>query len=232
MDLSAEVQYETHILKEDPSKGLPPRIYVDLLGARLSLNVTRRIAIQDRLLRQVRVGQFSPDVVRVVLDMKSLSGRKAFLLPDPYRLVVDIQGQRDRRRSQAINKGKIAPPPATKKAAPTRIHKIVLDPGHGGRDPGAIGPGGIKEKDVVLRIAKKLAKKLKRKMGVKVILTRHDDSYIPLEDRTAIANAHDADLFISIHTNASHNRRVRGIETYYLDNSTDEASSGRQSEEV
>lgn len=224
MDLSAGVQYETHILKEDPSKGLPPRIYVDLLGARLSLNVARRIVVRDRLLLQVRVGQFSPDVVRVVLDMKSLRGHKTFLLPDPYRLVIDIHGERKRRKPGISAKGKIGRPRATKKAVPRGIRKIVLDPGHGGRDPGAIGPGGIKEKDIVLSIAKRLAKKLKRKMGVEVILTRTDDSYIPLEDRTAIANAHDADLFISLHTNASHNRRARGIETYYLDNTTNEAS--------
>lgn len=224
MDLSAKVQYETHILKEDPSKGFPPRIYVDLLGVRLSLNVIRRLVVRDRLLRQVRVGQFSPDVVRVVLDMKSLRGHNTFLLPDPYRLVIDIHGERKGGKPGISAKGKIGRPRATKKAAPRGIRKIVLDPGHGGRDPGAIGPGGIKEKDVVLSIAKRLAKKLKRKMGVEVILTRTDDSYIPLEDRTAIANAHDADLFISLHTNASHNRRARGIETYYLDNTTDEAS--------
>jgi N-acetylmuramoyl-L-alanine amidase len=175
------------------------------------------------LLRQVRVGQFSPDVVRVVLDMKSLAGHKAFLLPDPYRLVIDIQGTTSVAKTRDQEKGR-GPPPKTKREAKIGIRKIVLDPGHGGKDPGAIGPKGIAEKTIALSIAKKLARKLKRELGVEVILTRKDDSFVPLEDRTAIANTENADLFISIHINASTNRRLRGVESYYLDNTTDEAS--------
>jgi N-acetylmuramoyl-L-alanine amidase len=106
----------------------------------------------------------------------------------------------------------------------TGIRKIVLDPGHGGKDPGAIGAGGIAEKDVVLRIAKKLALKLRRELGIQVVLTRQDDRFVALEDRTATANAEDADLFISLHMNASPNSDARGVETYYLDNTTDEAA--------
>ena len=99
-----------------------------------------------------------------------------------------------------------------------------MDPGHGGKDPGAIGVRGATEKDIVLSVAKKLSKKLKAEMGIEVVLTRRDDSFIPLEDRTAIANAEDADLFISLHVNAAQNSAARGIETYYLDNTSDEAS--------
>jgi N-acetylmuramoyl-L-alanine amidase len=80
------------------------------------------------------------------------------------------------------------------------------------------------EKDIVLSLAKKLARKLRKELAVKVILTRRDDSYVPLEDRTAIANAENADLFISLHTNASPSRRTRGVESYYLDNTTNEAT--------
>ncbi len=87
-----------------------------------------------------------------------------------------------------------------------------------------MGVGGIAEKDIVLSIAKKLAKKLKREMGIEVVLTRQTDSFIPLEDRTAIANAEDADLFISLHVNSSPNPHARGIETYYLNNTDDEAA--------
>jgi N-acetylmuramoyl-L-alanine amidase len=100
----------------------------------------------------------------------------------------------------------------------------VLDPGHGGKDPGAIGIGGIAEKDVVLSVAHKLARKLRQEMGIDVVLTRKDDSFVALEDRTAIANAQNADLFVSLHMNASPNAEARGLETYYLDNTTDEAS--------
>ena len=224
MDLSAEVRHETHVLKEDSVKALPPRIYVDLFETRLAMDATQPIVVQDRLLRQVRVGQFSPDVVRVVLDMTSLTDYKTFLLPDPYRLVIDIQGEGNGGERALSDKGKVAPPPAAKKEAPTSIRKIVLDPGHGGKDTGAIGLGGLTEKEIVLSLAKKLAKKLRKEMGVEVILTRRDDSFIPLENRTAIANAENADLFISLHTNASPSRDARGIETYYLDNTNDEAA--------
>jgi N-acetylmuramoyl-L-alanine amidase len=99
-----------------------------------------------------------------------------------------------------------------------------LDPGHGGKDPGAIGVGGIAEKDIVLSVAKKLARKLKTELGVQVFLTRNDDHFVPLEERAAMANGEDADLFISLHVNASPNSETRGIETYYLDNTTDEAA--------
>lgn len=225
MDLSTEVRFETRVLKEEPSKGLPPRIYVDLLGARLGVKGSQPIVVEDRLLKQVRVGQFSQDVVRVVLDMSSLAGHRAFVLPDPYRLVIDIQGQKDGEELAALEKRRdSAPPPKALKPVAPGLRKIVLDPGHGGKDPGAIGVNGIAEKDIVLAVAKKLAKRLKADLGIQVVLTREDDTFIPLEDRTAVANAEDADLFISLHVNSSPNPEARGIETYYLDNTTDEAS--------
>ncbi len=223
VDLSSGVRHETHTLKKEPLKGLPPRIYVDLMGARLSPHATRQILVRDRLLRRVRIGQFSSNVVRVVLDLESFTDHKTFLLPDPHRLVVDVYGRRNGRKRAPIARGKTILP-RVKGVSPAGIPKIVLDPGHGGRDPGAIGPRGILEKDIVLSLAKKLARKLRKELAVKVILTRQDDSYVPLEDRTAIANAENADLFISLHTNASPNRRTRGVESYYLDNTTDEAT--------
>jgi N-acetylmuramoyl-L-alanine amidase len=224
MDLSQEVRFETHRLKEDASKGLPPRIYIDIFGARLAMDSKDPLKVDDGLLRQVRVGQFSQDVVRVVLDMTSLRNHNAFLLPDPYRLVIDIQGQNASETPVSLTKTKTVAP-ATKGTAPSvGIRKIVLDPGHGGRDPGAIGVGGIAEKDLVLSVARKLARKLRQEMGIDVVLTRKDDSFVRLEDRTAIANAENADLFVSLHMNASPSGDARGLETYYLDNTTDEAS--------
>lgn len=101
------------------------------------------------------------------------------------------------------------------------VRRIVVDPGHGGKDPGAIGPSGLKEKDVTLKLAKKVAAHL-RALGVEVILTRDKDVFVPLEQRTAIANAQKADLFVSIHTNAAPSSRLRGIETYYLNFAVDE----------
>jgi N-acetylmuramoyl-L-alanine amidase len=101
-----------------------------------------------------------------------------------------------------------------------KIEKIVIDPGHGGHDTGTIGPSGLKEKDLVLDVALKLKTLLEEKLGGEVILTREDDTFIPLETRTAIANQHQADLFISIHANSSRNKKVRGVETFFLNFAT------------
>jgi len=97
-----------------------------------------------------------------------------------------------------------------------KIGKIVIDAGHGGHDTGTIGPNGLLEKDVVLDVAKRLGRLLESRLGAEVIYTRQDDTFIPLETRTAIANRERADLFISIHANSSHDADARGVETYYL----------------
>jgi N-acetylmuramoyl-L-alanine amidase len=98
-----------------------------------------------------------------------------------------------------------------------KINRIVLDPGHGGHDHGTIGPKGLSEKDLVLALAQDLQVMLQTELGAEVILTRNDDTYIPLEERTVIANQNHADLFVSIHANASRTRSISGVETYYLD---------------
>jgi N-acetylmuramoyl-L-alanine amidase len=229
LDLSKEAKYEIRRLDGDKSKGVAPRTYIDISGARLLTNSKEPLAVRDRLLRQVRIAQYSDDVVRVVLDLNDdTDAYDISLLPDLYRLVIHIQPQ---RMGEAVipiaNKPVITATAKDKQPAKTTvsgIRKIVLDPGHGGKDPGAIGIGGVAEKDLVLSIAKKLAVKLTRELGIEVILTRKDDRYVPLEDRTATANAEDADLFISLHMNASPNLEARGLETYYLDNTSDEAS--------
>jgi len=97
-----------------------------------------------------------------------------------------------------------------------KIGRIVIDPGHGGHDTGTIGPNGLEEKDLVLEVARRLGKLLETRMGAQVIYTRQDDTFIPLETRTAIANQQRADLFISIHANSSRDPGARGVETYYL----------------
>lgn len=125
--------------------------------------------------------------------------------------------------------GAPAPEPAVQPAAPTesgsrtltralglKIGRIVIDPGHGGHDTGTIGPTGLNEKDVVLDVSLRLKKLLEQSTGCEVIMTRSDDTFIPLEERTAIANEKGADLFLSIHANASRDQSARGIETYYL----------------
>jgi N-acetylmuramoyl-L-alanine amidase len=119
--------------------------------------------------------------------------------------------------------------PETREARPTaagdrsliralglKIGKIVIDAGHGGHDTGTIGPNGLMEKDLVLDVAKRLGRLLESRLGAEVIYTRQDDTFIPLETRTAIANRERADLFISIHANSSRDSDARGVETYYL----------------
>jgi N-acetylmuramoyl-L-alanine amidase len=101
-----------------------------------------------------------------------------------------------------------------------KIGRIVVDAGHGGHDSGTLGPGGIQEKDVVLDVALRLGKLLHQRMGSEVIYTRDDDTFIPLEERTAIANKAQADLFISVHANSSSDPTARGVETYYLNFTT------------
>jgi len=105
-----------------------------------------------------------------------------------------------------------------------KFRRIVIDPGHGGDDTGATGKKKTKEKDVVLEIAKKLADKLRENVNVEVIMTRVDDRTVSLSERAQLARAVKADLFISIHANANPNRKHRGIETYYLNNTDDRAA--------
>ena len=235
VELSQEAKFEVRSLLDKLANGASPRVYVDIFRADLALATKQPVEVDDKLVRQVRVGQYNADVVRVVLDLQSRTAHNAFMLSDPYRLIIDIAGERNaepaetnHRRTNNPTVTRKAPGSATTAGAPTTatngLRKVVLDPGHGGKDPGATGPGGIAEKDIVLSIAKKLAVKLKNEMGTEVVLTRKDDRFVPLEDRTLLANTEDADLFISLHVNASPNPDARGIETYYLDNTTDEAA--------
>ena len=108
------------------------------------------------------------------------------------------------------------------------IKVIVLDPGHGGKDPGAEGANGLQEKHIVLSIAQKLKARIESEFNVKVLLTREDDSFVSLKERTEFANANDADLFISIHTNAAENKKAHGIEVYYLSEAKNDESRAAQ----
>ena len=232
LELDRDVTWETHQLGK-VSSGKPGRVYIDLNRTRLGASV-RDITIGDGLLKGARVGQYKTDVVRVVLDTENIKDYKVFPLSDPARLIIDVRGERPTeitRMEQSISAmpermviPKLEEPPASveKKGKPSRkpviskIRRIVVDPGHGGHDPGAIGPNGIQEKDVVLSIGLKLKELFKEELGLDVVMTRSTDVFIPLEERTAIANKVNADLFLSVHANAASNRSASGIETYYL----------------
>ena len=299
----------------------PDRIYFDLYGARLEpgLNGKSVEVMDDGFLKRIRAAQFSNNVTRIVLDVSSVSDYSAFLLPNPWRLIIDIHGLQpgaaaltnlagpspspaplpspkaatqeiaslghqpgriqatDHPTTRPIaasvagtvpapqaddgglastsahvepvhNRKKPSPvhstaPQAnenaetlaalTHEAEPTaagerslvrtlglKIGRIVIDAGHGGHDSGTTGPGGIEEKDVVLDVALRVGKLLKQRLGADVIFTRDNDTFIPLETRTAIANKAQADLFLSIHANSSPDSSARGVETYYLNFTT------------
>ncbi|MGA3328113.1 MAG: N-acetylmuramoyl-L-alanine amidase [Terriglobia bacterium] len=299
--IDSEVKFESARLSN------PDRIVLDLQNAHLSPDLGgKTFPVENGFLRQIRVAQFSPDVARVVLDVEKIEAYSIFSLPNPFRLVIDVQGA---ARTQIARTVKPAPPassetrkpeqvssppttnpapgapvetatkapspaaakgesepstppgyeeesssisplppgkhgkkpkeetaataaevtPAIQPAVPTesgsrtltralglKIGRIVIDPGHGGHDTGTLGPTGLEEKEVVLDVGLKLKKLLEENTGCEVVMTRSDDTFIPLEERTAIANEKAADLFISIHANASRDKSARGIETYYL----------------
>ena len=321
IDLEQEVKYEAGRVPH------PDRIFFDLHGAKLAPGLAgKSFQVDDGFLHKIRVAQYKANLARVVLDVDDVAEYSAFLLPNPYRLIIDIHGrktaskvaarqpaaptktdvqpgtekvvrqpdasasvtatppskttevtptvdktvevakadepriaeskideskidEKDRATSkpttsptfQAVaphERGKTAPKTKSKSnsadvtvhaASPSssgqrsliralglKIGKIVIDAGHGGHDTGTIGPNGLMEKDLVLDVALKLGKLLEDRMGAEVIYTRDDDTFIPLETRTAIANKEQADLFISIHANSSGDPGARGIETYYL----------------
>jgi N-acetylmuramoyl-L-alanine amidase len=107
----------------------------------------------------------------------------------------------------------------------TGLRTIAIDPGHGGRDTGAIGPNGLQEKDVVLDIGLKLRRLIQERLGIRVVMTRTEDVFVPLEERTAIANRAKADFFISIHVNAAHRSQAQGFETYFLSREPSDSSA-------
>jgi N-acetylmuramoyl-L-alanine amidase len=122
----------------------------------------------------------------------------------------------DRDSSRQAASPDAARPGTLTRALGLKIGRIVIDPGHGGHDTGTIGPHGLCEKDLVLDVGLRLKKLIQEELGANVVMTRGDDTFVPLEERTAIANQKAADLFISIHANASRDENARGIETYYL----------------
>ncbi len=336
IDLEDEVQFEAGRIPG------PDRLYFDLHNTHLSSTLNgKSFDVEDGFLHRVRVAQYQQGETRIVLELDDVADYSAFLLPNPYRLIIDVHGKHPQKMAKAEpakaapreaekNTAKPASQPAAKPAAPAavtrtepvadkkretaagasaapadkskpdatfdelsetvaklnppevapkaknkepeakpaapaarepaatsgkrgkaaakkktpepvagheaqptakgersliralglKIGRIVVDAGHGGHDTGTIAPNGLLEKDLVLDVALRLGKLLEARMGAEVVYTRDDDSFIPLETRTAIANQNEADLFISIHANSSSDSSARGIETYYLNFTT------------
>ncbi|MDQ3283943.1 MAG: N-acetylmuramoyl-L-alanine amidase [Acidobacteriota bacterium] len=153
---------------------------------------------------------FAGNDVRIHLTAPDVIG-DAYQLENPPRIVLDFRKGAAPATGVPVNPAQ----PATPQEAPG-IKTIVIDPGHGGREVGAIGPNGLMEKDVTLAISRKLADSLARKIGARVVLTREDDSVVSLDQRTALANQYKADLFLSVHMNAAVVKGAKGSETYFL----------------
>ena len=229
VDTSGKTPYFHHLLKKDPDLKKPQRLYIDLQNARLAKDFPRVIPINDDLLTDARAGQYKNDTVRVVVDIKSFRTYKIFSLMNPFRIVIDVWGKEGPAPAAGQPKAAVKlpsdniPPGSIARSLALGVNRIVIDAGHGGKDPGALGYcRGAREKDITLSIARKLKTKLKAKIGCEVIMTRTNDKFLTLEERTALANTKEADLFISIHVNAHRNKSAYGTETYFLNLATDE----------
>jgi N-acetylmuramoyl-L-alanine amidase len=302
VDVEERVNYEVGRLTS------PTRLFVDLQNTKVSPPKGMTLAVDDDLLKRVRVAQFKTDVSRVVLDLGEMDTYEVFELTNPYRLVIDVHGAnrpavaasatppalagatataaavpapkpaeqpkaapaprppapRAQTPGQAKQPVKEAPPAETAKAAPAKptqaptevakatpaaapdpikpaqairggphsltralglkIGRILLDPGHGGHDTGTIGPSGLTEKELTLDLAQRVGKLIEERLGSEVAYTREQDTFVPLEERAALANQMAADLFLSIHANSSRIKRAAGVETYYLSLTTDRES--------
>jgi len=171
---------------------------------RLLVTRARTEEIADGLVREIRLEPTGPDAVLQVALGGAAGQAKASALQDPFRVVLDIY------RPKEPAGGEQGPP------AMEPLRLIVLDAGHGGHDPGATGPSGVMEKEVVLDVTRRVARLVEEGLGVKVALSRGTDVFVPLRERTTFANRQRADLFVSIHANAHPRAVSEGVEVYFL----------------
>jgi N-acetylmuramoyl-L-alanine amidase len=224
IDLQDQVPYEIHRLSS------PDRIFVDLHDTALVQELTsKNDVVDDALLSRIKIGQTVPGVSRVELETKNSSNFSVSLEPNPYRLVLEIRSLQAPPKPKMDTQTVMQNPPhptfpeisknPSAEDAKLRAHvphlRIVVDAGHGGWDMGTVGRQGLLEKDLALEIAQRLGVLLEQRLGLEVIYTRTDDTFVPLGRRAAIANQVGADLFISVHANYSSMSAARGVETYY-----------------
>lgn len=231
LESSTQLKYKQFALKN------PDRIVVDIEGVHLDSvlkEISNQVQSSDPYLKQARVGQFDKNTVRLVLELKQSISPQLFTLK-PFakfrnRLVVDLypeQGSTSVEDDPLLalledyNKGNVernlpAEAPKAGKAGRDRPIVIMLDPGHGGEDPGAIGRNKTREKDIVLQIARRLRALIQKEANMRVFMTRNEDVFIPLKVRVAKARKQRADLFISIHADAFTSQAARGSSVFAL----------------
>jgi N-acetylmuramoyl-L-alanine amidase len=206
-----------------PTSQMPPVkkiVEADDEGADVAVTALQPADLRPEITSAQRQPVAAPPAAKSAKSARNFSDRN-LENRNSSEVVNSTQGSR-RRRSSAADIDVREARPTSKgdrsliRALGLKIGKIVIDPGHGGHDTGTIGPNGLEEKDLVLGVATRLGKLLESRLGAEVIYTREDDTFIPLETRTAIANQEQADLFVSIHANSSRDPEARGVETYYL----------------
>jgi N-acetylmuramoyl-L-alanine amidase len=219
LDLDRKTRVKKHLPSQEDG------LIVEIPHAALSKSAQTKIA-QGSLDGRFIVRQTRDDSVTVTLPNGSFQTYTLFSLTNPPRLVVDVVPSGMTPSSSALD---MMEPPVTPALPPQPLPPrakafttIVIDPGHGGRDPGAHGHRGTEEKDITLKVGMKLRDLLKRDPGVRVLMTRERDVFVELEDRARFANGNEADLFVSIHVNSHPQRSVRGIEIYHFGEAKDQ----------
>jgi N-acetylmuramoyl-L-alanine amidase len=202
--------------------GDPHRIVIEISKAKLHSSV-RELTVSDGVVEKVRFNTLSGGVVQVVVDLPRRSDFDVFHLAKldgkPHRIVVDVKKPAAPQEPVPVGEPSLLP-------KEKKVRVVVIDPGHGGEDPGAIGRYGLKEKDICFRLARKLKERLDAVPGIRAHLTRNGDYFLPLRKRTKIAKDLGADVFMSIHMNASRSRGAFGTEVFFLSltGATDEAA--------
>ncbi|HEV8540407.1 MAG TPA: N-acetylmuramoyl-L-alanine amidase [Nitrospiraceae bacterium] len=232
LDLQRSVTFTQNRLRH------PDRLIIELQNSRLA--GTARARLTDKTLpEEIAIAQPHAFSVTLSLNLNKITDYKLLPLSKPDRLVLDVYNRSDRAEERLVDLSPSLPPSKSAPAVPPQaapsvpviksaqrpargdIKLIVLDPGHGGKDPGAIGRNGIAEKDVTLHVALKLRELLGKRLGTQVLMTRDRNVFVELGDRAKFANSHGADLFVSIHVNAHPQRSTKGLEVYHFGEASD-----------
>ncbi|MGM0424032.1 MAG: N-acetylmuramoyl-L-alanine amidase [Thermodesulfobacteriota bacterium] len=225
LDLEQEAEFEHFLLKPNQELGKSHRLVVDLKEVGLGQKIDNKLDIQDGLVQQVRSARRKNGVSRVVLDIGKIEDYRVFSLQNPFRVVLDLHGTSQQKKQKSLAQGKVpqgfsldeqskAMSDSLVEQLGLGIQTVMIDAGHGGKDPGAVA-GGVQEKNITLRFAEILGEVLEER-GLQVKYTRQTDKFLPLEERTALANSKKADLFLSVHVNAHKSTKLSGFEIYYL----------------
>ena len=201
-------------------------VTIEIPNAILSSSAKTKLAA-GKIAKPFVITQSSERSVEVSLPAGSFQSYRLLTLANPYRLVIDVV-----RPGEPLSAPSVESTPSLELPLPTppqpvqprakSYTTIVIDPGHGGRDPGARGQRGTEEKDITLKVALKLRDLLRRQPGIRVLMTRERDQFVELEDRAKFANGQEADLFVSIHVNSHPQRSVKGIEIYHFGEAKDQ----------